>query len=314
MPRKKPAHAPASECLIPPRPKPEALRATLVKSSPREEADVARYVEFELSRGAKAPVEVEHLEPILSERVLGRDYKVWDVHTTDGRWWVVTTPMNLYSQELFPSLDYVLSFHIGLMARVESRDSRRAGDKNMERFAAAWRRWEQAAAAVDAAAEAEDFQAVGMKCRECLLAFVRSAQADVSLPAEVDRPKVGDFVQWSRVLAEHAAAGGHGEALRAYLKQLAASTWSIVNWLTHTSSAVRHDAEFVVVATSHVLGVFASSLIRRESKTPDRCPKCSSYQVETFFVADSESEPPYVFVCRACGWEAESSSAESNVS
>jgi hypothetical protein len=34
---------------------------------------------------------------------------------------VVTSPTNLYSQALMPSLDYTLSFHIGLMARVAAQ-------------------------------------------------------------------------------------------------------------------------------------------------------------------------------------------------
>ncbi len=48
---------------------------------------------------------------------MGRDHDVWDVHTDKDRWWVVTNPTNLYSQTLMPSLDYTLSFDVGLMAR-----------------------------------------------------------------------------------------------------------------------------------------------------------------------------------------------------
>lgn len=35
----------------------------------------------------------------------------------DGRWWVITNPTNLYSHYEFPSADYTLSFHIGVVAR-----------------------------------------------------------------------------------------------------------------------------------------------------------------------------------------------------
>ena len=41
------------------------------------------------------------------------------MRTTKGRWWVITNPTNLYSQELFPSLDYAISFHVGV--RSETR-------------------------------------------------------------------------------------------------------------------------------------------------------------------------------------------------
>jgi hypothetical protein len=294
----------SGDCVIPTRPKPEFLRASLAESSPKEEAEIASYFEWQSSKDPQGPATVEHLELIKSEYVFGQEYKVWDVHATGGRWWVVTNPTNLYSQEHIPSLDFVLSFHVGLMARVQSRDWRRAKGPNVERFAAAWRRWEQAASAVDRAAEAEDFQAIGMKCRECLLAFVRDTQIDVSLREGAQKPKRSDFVEWADLIADWAVPGSHSKDIRAYLKQLAGSTWPLVNWLTHTSSAARNDAELIVSATSHILDSFAAALVRRESQLPDRCPKCSSYQVQSFYTPELEQDPPYLLVCHACGWEA----------
>jgi hypothetical protein len=89
MAAKKARPSKADDCVIPTRPKPELLRASLVESSPHEEADIARYFEWESSRDPKGPAFVEHLELVKSETVFGREYKVWDVHATDGRWWVV---------------------------------------------------------------------------------------------------------------------------------------------------------------------------------------------------------------------------------
>lgn len=47
-----------------------------------------------------------------------------------------------------------------------------------------------------------------------------------------------------------------------------------------------------------------AALVRRESQLPDRCPKCSSYQVRSFYTPELEQDPPYLLVCHACGWEA----------
>ena len=55
---------------------------------------------------------------LTSEYVLGQQYDVWDAHTSDGRWWVITNPVNLYSQDQIKSMDIALSFHIGLMSRM----------------------------------------------------------------------------------------------------------------------------------------------------------------------------------------------------
>jgi hypothetical protein len=95
-------------------------------------------------------------------------YEVWDVHTDKHRWWVLTNPTNLYSQEHFPSLDYILSFHIGLALRIAAQSEKQAaaGSAEHQRFLGPWRRWEQTVQAIDLAEEAEDFQAIGMRCRE----------------------------------------------------------------------------------------------------------------------------------------------------
>jgi len=77
---------------------------------PDSEQDIARYVEIE------APGEtVQNVERIRKEVVLGETYEIWDVTTDKGRWWVITNLTNLYSQQHFPSLDYTISFHIGLI-------------------------------------------------------------------------------------------------------------------------------------------------------------------------------------------------------
>ncbi len=290
------------ECIIPEPAPLEALRASVIDSSPYEEREIVEYFEAESSRDLKGPATVQHLELVKTETVWGRTHKVWDVHASDGRWWVITEPTNLYSQTHFPSLDYTLSFHIGLMARVAARDARRASVKNADLFAAAYRRWEQAAEAIDYAKESDDFQAVGMKCRECLLAFARAAQENIPPPAG-DLPKRSDFIYWMELVADHAASGSHAKDIRKYLKDGANTTWQLVNWLTHTSNAIRPHAELIVSATRNCLESVTGVLVSHESKNPGRCPKCSSYQVDSFYVPEAERDPPYLLVCMACGWE-----------
>jgi hypothetical protein len=281
----------------------EALRSALLDRSEPEEQEIIEYAEWQLSKGAKRPARVRHLEKLKSERVFGRQYDLWDVHTTAGRWWVVTSPTNIYPQRQFPSADYTLSFHIGVTTRVMQRDRRSGEGSAKDRFSGALRRWEQAARAIDEANEAEDFQSVGMKCRECLLTFARDAQSDIEIPPGTVPPKRGDFIAWSALIAEWAAAGEHSKDIRQHLKTLAASTWQLVNWLTHARNAVHSDAELAVAATSHLLELFSGAIRRRESGQPERCPSCSSYQLDNVYAPELERDPPYVLICRACGWE-----------
>ncbi len=209
---------------------------------------------------------VEHAEKVHTESLRGgQKYDIWDVHATDGRWWVITKPTNLYLQEQFPSMDFALSFHIGLGHRVVFGEKRtHETDEQRDRVSTAFRRLEQADDALSAASEAEEFQAVGMRCRECLLAFIREATTDDMVPEGEEVPKRGAFIQWSGLLASAIASGPSASRLRGYLKNVAKSTWELVSWLTHAENATRLDGELAVEATGHVLTVFSYALVRYE--------------------------------------------------
>jgi hypothetical protein len=64
-----------------------------------------RWIEEYVRSQSGDSFQIEHVEKLTSEYVLGRQYDVWDAHTNEGRWWVITNPVNLYSQEQIKSMD-----------------------------------------------------------------------------------------------------------------------------------------------------------------------------------------------------------------
>lgn len=288
---------------IPPPLKPEAASEFVLRDHPpHDERDVRDYVEAQ-TRGKER---VRHAERLTSERVFGRELQVWDVHTNKDRYWVITNPTNLYSQKLFPSADYTLSFHIGLVARMTARDRGPVSDEQEQRSAAAWRRWRQAGEAFDRADEAEDFQAVGMRCRECLLEMIRSFADQSMVPKKTEAPKKADFPAWCDLIVAHVAPGAGADELRHHMRAVAKSVWRYVNWLTHAQNAGRFDAMVALESTQEVLGLFGAATIRQERGIPERCPSCESYLLDSVYEPELESEHPYVTICRRCGWLKES--------
>ena len=145
---------------------PSELEQYRVERDPHSEQDIVNYVH------GQAPEEtVQNVERIKQEVVLGNKYEIWDVITDKDRWWVITNLTNLYSQTTFISLDHTLTFHIGLMMRLQNR-SVSADSEDPTPFEEVFRRREQATYHHDRAVEAEDYQAVGMQLRECLLSLV----------------------------------------------------------------------------------------------------------------------------------------------
>lgn len=246
---------------------------------------------------------VTHAEKIASERVLGQQHDVWDIRTDKARWWVVTGMTNLYSQDDFKSMDGVLSFHIGLMARVMEREARKAPERPEPRLARTRRQWEQAAEAQNDADEAEEFQAVGMRCRETLVSFAR-AMADDALVGDGEQcPKGSDFVSWADFVADAVAPGERNARLRGYLKGTSKKAWDYVSWLTHAKNAGRRDGDLAVEITAHILSLFEQTIWHAEMNMPDRCPDCDSYRVAPDWQIDEENaQIVQAQVCSACGW------------
>lgn len=229
---------------------------------------------------SQANEKVVHLEKSASELVGPVRHDIWDVHCSASRWWVITQPTNLYSQDDFKSRDVALTFHVGLALRVSYGQERQVPVTvgAAELLPGSWRRWEQAFEAYDGGDEAEAFQAVGVRLRECLVSFIGETRMEALVPAGGAAPKGSDFKAWSELLANHLAPGESSARLRSYLKKIALENWEYVNWLTHAKGAVRIDAEIALKAVEHLLGVFTAARLRHLS-IPRRCDVCGSYDV-----------------------------------
>ena len=255
-----------------------------MRATKRQTEAIRAYVENQAHEA------VVHLEKAASELVGPVRHDIWDVHCTDSRWWVITEPTNLYSQGDFESRDVALTFHIGLTLRVSYLHDRKVSVNPGSAYLlpGPWRRWEQAFEAYDSGDEAETFQAVGVRLRECLLSFVGETTSAEMVPEGQESPKQADFKGWTELLANTLAPGEPSAYLRSYLKKLAVETWAYVNWLTHAKGAIRLDAEIGLKMVEHLLGVFTAARLRL-GQNRLRCAACESYQL----VGGT---------CESCGW------------
>jgi hypothetical protein len=246
---------------------------------------------------------VSFLQKVYSERLHGTTHDIWDVHTDKDRWWVITNPTNLYLQSQFPNMDLALTFHVGLSVRIPRSERTDIRDLNAEPLLAAWRALEQAREAILTAQEIEDYQAVGVRCRECLLRIIHAMQHLVVAPDGSDL-KASDFIGWSEVVADVSLAGGSQKARRRLLKSSARECWEFVNWLTHATDSHYNDVEAALEATDQALGLFTTACIRYVRAVPDSCPSCGSQRLAPERGSRS-TEPDRIYerpVCGACGW------------
>lgn len=242
------------------------------------------------------------IQKVRSHRILGRTHDVFDVHCTQTRWWVITEPTNLYLQTDFPDAQQALIFHVGLGAFLAERSRSEMDKEQEEHVSAPWRRFRDALETMNDASEAEDFQSVGIKCRDSLIALARSHQSAPWVGEVLDPPKGADFKGWANIFAERLTDG----RLRRYLKELVDKTWDLTVWLQHDSNATEIDADLVLEATSHLIVTFGKVIYRHEVGDRERCPRCDSYRLHREIQGDAETDTYQESnVCAGCGWRSE---------
>lgn len=275
---------------------PEELSRYSVDRDPYSEADIANYVE-----GQAPDEEVHHVERIKTEVVLGDTYEIWDVTTNAGRWWVVTNLTNLYSQKHFPSLDYTLSFHVGLMMRLRSR-SDNVSVEEPSPFDEVFRRGEQASDRHDRAVEAEDYQAVGMLLREALLSLIGAVKRRTELQGGIEKPQEANFIAWTDVLMNQLCPGSSNKNLRQHLKNVAKESWQLVNWLTHSKNANKTASSIAIESCQTVFGHFMRILQKSRFDKDEDCPVCKSRNIRSHFDISIGDDGDYFLSCGVCDW------------
>jgi hypothetical protein len=247
---------------------------------------------------------VQFAQKVYSEQVRTVRHDIWDVHTDRRRWWVITNPTNLYLQEQFPNMDLALTFHVGLCLRIPRSEEQLRTALPIEPLTACWRAIDEASEALRHAEEVEDFQAVGVRCRESLITFVHAAQDLIQPPDGQAKPKSSDFPAWSEIIANAILSGAAHKDRRKLLKSSADSAWQFAHWLTHARAAHFHDAEAAVSSTELAISLFTTALIRHVRGVPDRCPSCRSQRLFPERGLHT-SDPNTIYerpVCSKCGW------------
>jgi hypothetical protein len=269
-----------------------------------EVRQVSQYVESQ-THDEDDPVTL--VQKVGSRRIGHVTHDLYDVWMKKGsRWWVISPPTNLYDQADFNSIDLALTHHLGIVAMLRER-SRTEWPDEAESASPAWRKFLKAVDAMSEATEAEDYQAVGIRCREALLAYVRERSTEEWGPPQETPPQTANFKGWADIFAATLVTASKP---RSYLKSLADKTWDLTVWLQHYTDADEWDAEMVLDATAHLLKNFDLAILMYDHGDPRRCPQCDSYRVmEDGGAIERDGRLGWLSqeVCSACGWRGDES-------
>ncbi|GLS39547.1 hypothetical protein GCM10010869_51440 [Mesorhizobium tianshanense] len=261
---------------------------------------VTRYFEWQ------APdLTVEFLQKVYVENVLDYQHCVWDIHTNKDRWWVITNPTNLYAQEQFPNMDLALTFHVGLCLRIPRSEKKKLSDLPVEPMAECYRIMSGASDALAQAQEVADYQAIGVRCREALLAFVSAAQTVMPWRFEQEKPQRANLQAWADHICLVSMPGETHKERRHLFKTLLESEWQFANWLTHSKTSKWHDAETAVSTTENAISLATSAVIRHMRGVPEVCPSCGSHRLspERGYRSEDPEDEWERPTCDVCDWK-----------
>lgn len=269
----------------------------MLKATEEEIEQVREYFEWQ------APdLEVTFMQKVYSEAVLNTRHDVWDIHTNQDRWWVITGGTNLYSQEQFPNMDLALTYHIGLILRIPRTEEQRQDDLRLVPFGPVFAKLEEVGDAVMQAHRLADYQAVGARSREALLELIGVAQ-DAAVWTDAP-PQRANFRAWTEIICNDLLPADSNKERRGALKGALDTAWTFSNWLTHSKSATWTDADLAHSLILHAVGLATSFILRELRGVPEECPNCSSPRLEPEHGKNTAApglfwERPH---CTECGW------------
>ncbi|MBK9695925.1 MAG: hypothetical protein IPO80_00500 [Propionibacteriaceae bacterium] len=278
----------------------EPPRRRSVRPETAEERAIRQYVEAESVDEPDDPV--ESVELVKRHRVLGESHEIFDVRCKRSRWWVITNLTNLYSQDEFRTADDAFSFHLGLMLRLWERDRVTVDDDARAVSERAWRKYEDAVEAMADANDTEDYQSVGVRLREAMLALVRDESERPWVDDIATRPQAANIKDWLEIFALKITAK---RRQRAYLRSIWEKAWDLSVHLQHDSSAVPWDAEVAVNAVNHALETYMYMKIRSGKDEREACPRCSSHRFGPTTDWGEDGELLSWSECSACGYATE---------
>ena len=273
--------------------------------------DVKKYVEWQSQHKCK----VLSAKPEQKFNDLGTEVTVWNVKTdTDGAWWVVegdTVPMNLYPQDAYYfGTDEVYSFHMGIMQRMSSAQAEYDPDDYIEAATLGaeiapqiLRKLRGIASLIDSATEIEDFQAIGVQCREILIELGNHVYAP-HMAGDSEQPQGSNFKKKTELSIQFYLKGSENADYRSIIKKLTEATWDYANKLTHSSSATYYEASTCVSLCISLVGTY-ENVLQKIHDPISQC-SCSVCKSKKLSVQDVETEDDGIIkslqlLCNECG-------------
>lgn len=242
---------------------------------------------------------------------LGVDVNVWNVKTSKGAYWVVegeTAPMNLYTQDgHYFSADEAYSFHMGITQRLTKRHQdnfKHIIDEiplDIARLKSINRKLRMASEKLAIDLEPEEFQAIGLMCRESLVELSKELCKRNKELIKSKGFKTSDFKNVSNEFIDLYIPGSNNAELRNHSRKLVEIAWSYSSSIVHSPNKTYPDVKIALLFTSSVVSLLENLFFKYIGFDNEPvCPKCGSKKIEI-----NEINNKIIAICKSCENEEE---------
>jgi hypothetical protein len=222
---------------------------------------------------------------------LGVIVNVWNVKTENEAFWVVEgeqTPMNLYTHGAnYFSADEAYSFHMGLMQRLEKRQKNEFKHiieeipLNIAHLKSINRKLNMASEKLSIELEPEEFQSIGLLCRESLIDLAKElCDRNPELVKEKGLKK-SDFKGVANAFIDYYIPGSENSDLRNYSRKIVDSTWSYNSMVVHSQNKKYPDAKIALLFTCTTVSLIENIFFKHLGFDQElACSECGSLQFE----------------------------------
>ncbi len=139
-----------------------------------------------------------------------------------------------------------------------------------------FRKLKSVALLIDTAKEIEDFQSIGVQCREILIKLSNYIYTP-SMAGVDEQPKKSDFKNKAKLFIQSYLNGAENCDYRSIIKKLTNSTWDYACKITHLSTATFYEASTCMTLCISLVGAYENVMQKVfEPISQYECASCES--------------------------------------
>ncbi|WP_133248522.1 hypothetical protein [Pedobacter yonginense] len=149
--------------------------------------------------------------------------------------------------------------------------------------------------------ESEEMQAIGLICRESLLALAQELAKRNTKIVEDEQLKKGDFKGIAKIFIDEYAPGVSIATLRSYARKMSDIAWSYASEIVHSSYKNFPDVKICTILAASTVSILENLFMKYVGfDHQPRCPNCGSVSLEIYSI---KNDNKLIEHCTKCDFD-----------